>query len=195
MLEKFSIKPGSLTGMKTPDINLNDIPTAIASAFEGDAKPEFDRPTYVHLNLEDLKYFEVVERQFEPWGVTFTNAIAINPSNPAFPTNSGNILLLGSPENGSIKATFSRPVSFVCGWVTSSRRTTLTAYDRSGGEIARQQIPEANLAGTNSQIPANALLGVRGSNIHRVAFYAFDGHLTLDDFGFIVAPKTVESLL
>lgn len=188
MLEQLGIKPSGVTGMETPDINFKDIPTAIASAFGEEANPEFERPTYIHLNLEDLKYFEVVERQFERWGVTFANAIAINPSNPAYPTKSGKILLLGAPENGSIEVIFSKPVSFVCGRVTSSRRSTLTAYDSSGVEIARQKITEANLAGTNSQIPANALLGVRGPNIHRVAFYAFDGHLTLDDFGFIVAP-------
>ena len=37
-------------------------------------------PAIVRLALEDLKCFEVVEHQFAHWGVTFSNAVAIQPS-------------------------------------------------------------------------------------------------------------------
>uniref|UniRef100_A0ACD5GXR6 Uncharacterized protein n=1 Tax=Desertifilum tharense IPPAS B-1220 TaxID=1781255 RepID=A0ACD5GXR6_9CYAN len=37
------------------------------------------------MDLENLKCFEVVAHQFEERGVIFTNAIALQPSNPAFP--------------------------------------------------------------------------------------------------------------
>jgi hypothetical protein len=47
-------------------------------------------------------------------------------------------------------------------------------------------MPGPNLAGSNSPIPPSAPLRVKGPNIHRITFYAFDGQLVVDDlmFGF-----------
>jgi hypothetical protein len=132
------------------------------------------------LNLETLTPFEVIDRQFESLGITFNNAIALKPSNPAFPTYSGQMLLLASPDNGMISMTFAQPVSYVSGRVTSSRPTIVTAYNCLGQELVRKKLPSANLAGSNAPIPPNELLFVQARNIHKVTFYAFDGQLTLD---------------
>lgn len=171
-----------------PEINFNDLPTVVVPAHRHQGRIEerglVNGSVCIRLDLEDLKCFEVVERQFEKWGVIFSNAIAIQPSNPAFPPRSGNIVLLGSPKNGFLEATFLQPVQYVSGYVTSSRRAVLAAYSIDGQPIAHDELPEANLANSNSSIPPNAQLCVTAPNIHRVTFFTFDGHITLDDFTF-----------
>jgi hypothetical protein len=144
-------------------------------------------PAYVRLALEELKCFELVDYQFEHWGVTFTNVIAIQPSNPAFLIRPGATVLMGAPKSGLIEVNFKHPVNFISGLVTSSRRTVLSAYNRTGNLIADQELPAPNLAGFNSPIPPNTKLSVAGSNIYKVTFYAFDGQLVVDDFSFGVS--------
>ncbi|MCT7975077.1 hypothetical protein [Laspinema olomoucense] len=136
------------------------------------------------LDLEALNCFEVVERQFEHQGVIFSNAIALAPSNPAFPSKSGRIVIMGAPKSGAIEVSFLQPVHLVNSLVTSSRRTVLCAYNEQGEQIAEVETLGPNLAGSPSLIPPNAELIVNVPNIHRVTFYAFDGHLTLAGFGF-----------
>jgi hypothetical protein len=142
-----------------------------------------DVPTCVYLNLEDLRCFEVVERQYEQWGVRFKNCIAIQPSNPAFPTHSGLTVLMGSPKNGFLEAAFLHPVHFVSTFVTSSQRLLMSAYDREDQLVAQTVLPGANLANSDEATP-NVLLSVSASGIYRVTFSAFDGQFTLDDFSF-----------
>ncbi|WP_088890282.1 hypothetical protein [Leptolyngbya ohadii] len=138
----------------------------------------------VRLDWEDLPPFAVVDRQFEQWGVLFANAIAICPSNPAYPPYSGRMAIMGAPKGGWLEAKFVRPVKCVSTFVTSSRRTVLSAYDAENRLIASAETPAANLAESQSACPPNALLQVRSVDIHRVTFHAFDGQFILDDFCF-----------
>lgn len=140
--------------------------------------------TCVRLDLEDLKLFERVEQQYRQWGVTFSNAIAVSPSNPAFPTYSGSMVLVGSPKDGWLEAKFDTPVQFVSGFVTGSRKTVIEAFDKHDRPIARNEISEANLANGKSTLSPNAQLSLTAKGIHRVTFHTFDGQLTLDDFTF-----------
>ncbi|HEY9644037.1 MAG TPA: hypothetical protein V6C57_26330 [Coleofasciculaceae cyanobacterium] len=139
--------------------------------------------TYIRLDMEDLPCFATVEKQFEQWDVVFANAIAIRPSNPAYPPHSGITVLMGAPKDGYLEASFLRPAHFVSGFVTSSRRTVLTAFDQENRVIASTETPGANLA-TSESAQANMQLSIRAAKIHRVTFHAFDGQLTLDDFCF-----------
>ncbi len=138
----------------------------------------------VRLDLEDLKCFEMVDKQFEHCGVTFANTMAIAPSNPAFPPHSGNIVLIGAPKSGYLEATFSKPVRYVSGCVTSSRKAALVAYDQDNEAVGHAEMSGANLAGSESSIAPNYLLSLKAENIHRVTFLTFDGHLTVDEFSF-----------
>lgn len=140
----------------------------------------------VRLDWEELDRFTVVDCQYESLGVVFTNAIAISPSNPAYPAYSGSIVLMGSHRSGYLEAIFLQPAHFVSGFVTSSRRTMMTAFDAENREIAQIQTPEPNLAGSASSTQPNLFLQLTAKNIHRVTFHAFDGQLTLDDFCFSV---------
>ncbi|AFY33223.1 hypothetical protein [Calothrix sp. PCC 7507] len=161
----------------------------IASAWQGQLEEVVDSttdtvPTCISLNLEDLKCFEVVERQYESWGVIFENSLAIQPSNPAFPAHSGLTVLMGSPKSGLLEASFLHPVNWVSAFVTSSQRLVLSAYDRDRQLLAQTVLPSANLANSDSAMPPNTLLSVAANDIYSVTFCAFDGQFTLDKFRF-----------
>ncbi|WP_071517220.1 hypothetical protein [Geitlerinema sp. PCC 9228] len=143
-------------------------------------------PTLVRLDLEDLKCFEVVEKQFQHWGVTLHNAIAIHPSNPAYPPHSGVTLLMGAPKGGFLEICFQYPVQLVCAFVTSSSRTVVKAYDQNDNLLAKTEIPQGNLAISGATVPANMEVNLQSAHIHRVTFQTFNGQLTVDDltFGF-----------
>lgn len=49
------------------------------------AEWESCEPNYICLDLEELPCFVPIEKQFEQLHVVFANAIAIRPSNPAYP--------------------------------------------------------------------------------------------------------------
>lgn len=153
-------------------------------AAECDSNVLVIRPSSVYLNLEDLKCFEVVENQFHHYGITFKNAIALQPSNPAYPPRSGTIVLMGAPKSGWVEAHFSRPIRQFCCYVTSSQRTILSAYNSQDNLLVRSSMTGSNLAGSDSEIPPNAQLRIEGLNISRITFYAFDGQLTLADLSF-----------
>lgn len=178
---------GSYTGLELP-IDRGEIPTLLASPSRRQTTSESDllvtSPTYVYLNLEDLKCFEVVDRQFQQWGVLFHNCIAIHPSNPAFPAHSGATVLMGAPKTGWLEASFVQPTCFVKAFVTTSQRLVLSAYDRENQRLTQVDIPGQNLAGSDSEIPPNISLSLKAPNIHRVTFCAFDGQFTVDDFSF-----------
>ena len=141
-------------------------------------------PAYVYLNLEDLKCFEVVDRQYEHWGIIFHNCIAIHPSNPAFPARSGTTVLMGSPKAGWLEATFVHPVCFVEVYVTTSQRLEMSAYDVNNQRLTHVEIPESNLDGSGSKIAPNTPLSIGIPNIHRITFSAFDGQFTIDDLSY-----------
>lgn len=141
-------------------------------------------PAQVNLNFEDLMCFEVVDRQFQKWGVTFNNCIAIRPSNPAFPAHSGNTVLMGAPKSGWLEAFFHQPVKSVSAFVTTSQKLVLAAYNQDNQLLKEVEISEPNLAGSGSSISPNILLTVTGADIYRVTYCAFDGQFILDDFKF-----------
>lgn len=141
-------------------------------------------PTCICLDLEDLKCFEPVECQYERWGIIFHNSIAIQPSNPAFPTYSGLIVLMAAPKSGFLEATFLRPVHWVSTFVTSSQRLVLCAYDRHNQLLTQTALPAANLANSDSALPPSTLLSLTANDIHRITFSAFDGQFIIDNFSF-----------
>lgn len=151
--------------------------------FDNIAELTLQRPTCIRLDLEELQCFEVVDRQFQQLGVVFSNAIALHPSNPAFPPRSGMIVLMGSPKNGWVEAIFPTPAHYVSGFVTSSHRTILMAFDGNNQPIASTETTDINSADDATAAP-NTQLSLNAPNIHRVLFQAVDGQLTLDDFCF-----------
>lgn len=149
-----------------------------------ETRPARPFPQRVRLNLDQLRPFEVVERQFQNRGVIFNNAIALIPSNPAFPSRSGQTVLMGCPKSGWLEARFESPVEFVAGFVTASCSTIMAAYDGENRPLAQAKTVGSNLAGSESELPPNTELSLKAQNIRRVTFQAFDGQLTLGEFCF-----------
>lgn len=190
MANGTGVHADSFPGMKVPDLNTDfqsGEPLVVGPDRNGsssDFRLPINLPAYARLALEELKCFEVVDRQFEHWGITFTNAIALQPSNPAFFVRPGVTVLMGSPQSGLLEVCFKYPVRFVSALVTSSRRTVLSAYDNEGTLLIQDELIAPNLAGSNSPIPPNSPLIVKAEAISRISFYAFDGQLIVDDFSF-----------
>ncbi|MGB5966994.1 MAG: hypothetical protein WBG70_01595 [Spirulinaceae cyanobacterium] len=138
----------------------------------------------IKLDLEKLKCFEIVENQFAHLGLTCCNGIAIQTSNPAFPPGQGEISLIKRTINYCLELKFEQPISSFNCHVTSSRKTILSGYDSKGQLLIRSEIPQSNLAGSGSQISANAPLGMKASNISRITIDAFDGQLTVTDLSY-----------
>lgn len=150
-------------------------------------------PNCIYLNLEDLKCFEVIKHQYQKWGIVFDNCIAIQPSNPAFPTDSSLMVMMGAPKGGYLEATFLQPVQFVSAFVTSSQRLVLSAYDRDRQLLTQTVLPGANLANSDSAVPPNTLLSVTANDIYSVTFCAFDGQFTIDNFCFCFQSKSIKT--
>ncbi|AFY66157.1 hypothetical protein [Geitlerinema sp. PCC 7407] len=138
----------------------------------------------IHLLWSDLECFSTVDRQFQQWGVTFSNAVALRPSNPAFPTYGGDLVLMGAPKQGWLEVKFRRPVRYVSSRVTSSRSLQMMAYDSNGQRIAAVPLLSPNCAESGSAVSPNAPLGLHADNIHRVVFSSFDGNFTLGNLCF-----------
>ncbi|MBF2065608.1 MAG: hypothetical protein IGS39_14485 [Calothrix sp. C42_A2020_038] len=136
------------------------------------------------LNLETLKCFEVVERQYEEQGVIFSNCIAIKPSNPAFPNAFGSFVLMGAPKGGFLEVEFMHPVSTVNALVTSSQQLVMSAHNHERKIVAQKVLPVGNLANSDSALPPNKLLSVKAKDIHSITFCAFDGQFTIGNFSF-----------
>ena len=158
----------------------------LASVCWSDLKPlETDKLTAlencVRLDWEELPCFSPLDRQFEQFGVVFANAVVLRPSNLAYPAYSGVMVAVGAPRSGWLEATFLRPVKFVSGFVTSSRRTILTGFNAQKQAIIQSEMPP-NLV--DSSNPPNTKLSIEASQIYRITLHTFDGQFTLDDFCF-----------
>lgn len=172
-----------------PNPDLSDAPTIVS--VNADSTPsEFACPegkdNQVYLDLESLQGFEVVSDQFQQWGIQFRNAIALQPSNPAYPPKSGSMVLIAGPKRGWMEVIFNHPICAVSCYVTSSRRITLSGFNREDQLVAQTELPEANLANSNALTPPNALLTLTTETpqIYRINFSAFDGQFSVDDFYF-----------
>lgn len=162
-------------------------PLGVAAGSELTAarSPAFqDTLDHVELDFDELQTFETVSTQFCHLGVTFTNAIALMPSNPAFPSYGGQLVLMGCPKGGWLEATFDQPVQRVSGHITSSRPTVMAAFDEHNRPVAQTQTSAANLAGSDSGQAPNLEMTLTACRISRVTFYTFDGQLTLGAFSF-----------
>lgn len=188
MLKSFPIDTTKNINPLTNNFRVNNGYTFVAIPGYEQTESEFlqlsTMSSCIRLGLENLTSFEVVDHQFKNWGLTFSNAIAIEPSNPAFAVPPGIKVLMGAPKSGLIEINFKYPVKSFSGVVTSSRRTVLSAYNQNEELLAKEEMSASNLLNSNSIVPPNAKLTVKAQNIHKVSFYAFDGQLIVVDLNF-----------
>ena len=165
-----------------PKIPLNSFP--FHKIDTTDAELTFSSPNPVQLDFEDLSCFEAVEKQFLQLGVVFHNAIALKPSNPSFPVESGQTVLMGAPRAGLLDATFTRPVKFVNALLTSSRRAIITAFDETDEIVAKAEIPKANLANSHTSCSPNQSICLQAAAIYRIRIRSIGGQFTMGGVAF-----------
>ncbi|NEQ99372.1 MAG: hypothetical protein F6K30_22150 [Cyanothece sp. SIO2G6] len=146
-----------------------------------------DTPTHL-VELEGLANFETVTDQFSNQGIRFENAIALQPSNPAFPESTvGTMALIGAPKQGFMDTTFVHPIRQIEVCVTSSRPLVMTAFDHKNRLLAQTETGGGNLANhATSATSPNTRLGLRTQNasIHQVLFHCTGGNFTLTHLSF-----------
>lgn len=132
------------------------------------AKPLGQRVT---LDFSTLTVFELVQEQFQSFGIGFENAIAIPPSNPAFQTDANQLVLMPIAGQTTITAHFQQPQRQVQAHLTGARRIRLTAYGSEEG-AQRQYTPQAQaLLGQATPIAfPSHLLELESDRITQVTF-------------------------
>ena len=139
---------------------------------------------FVELNFEDLSAFEQVRDQYSDLGIKFDKAIALQPSNPAFPPRSGAVVLMPMNHGLSLSVYLYRSIQAIGAFVTGTRQVRLTAFDCNGQVVAqsdtgvRRYVHEQRE--TVDPLPRHKL-ELSAKAIARVEF-ASDSPFTLDDF-------------
>ena len=174
-----------------------------ATPFAQKSRSPQHQPIAMCIALGTLKNFEIVTDQYQRDGILFENAIAIHPSNPAFPTRPAQILLVGGPKAGVIDILFREPVYEVEGYVTSSTATVLPSFGAHGEVISRSETLGNNLSGRkHTHHSANTRLAIGETpmaamncrevsipwpqpSIHRVQFRSPGGQFTITDINVV----------
>ncbi|MEB3233410.1 MAG: hypothetical protein VKJ64_20550 [Leptolyngbyaceae bacterium] len=148
---------------------------------DGVSPPQF-------VDLETLTNFERVTEQFLDQGIRFENAIALYPSNPAYPeANMDMIALMGAPKQGFMDTTFLQPIRQIEVCVTSSRPLAMTAFNGQNQVLTQTETKGNNLANhPRAMLDPHIRLGLQTKNalIHQVIFRCSGGNFTLSHFSF-----------
>ena len=179
--------PNPLNSMLLNDLtSMSAIPRPPLSSSNSETEASNVLENGMRLDLETLQGFEAVSDRFQDWGVRFRNAIALQPSNPAYPPKLGTMVAIPGPKSGWMEIWLARPARTVSCYVTSSRRIVLTAFNDRDEEVASTELSEANLADSNSRFSPNTQLTLQTqkAEIYRINFSAFDGQFSVDDFYF-----------
>jgi hypothetical protein len=91
----------------------------------------------IRLNFQALTAFEPVTEQYCHLGVRFSDAIALEPSNPAFLPKTGCFVLMPLGQEMILTASFDSPTSWVGGEVCGAGSVILTAFDQTGKILAQ----------------------------------------------------------
>lgn len=138
----------------------------------------------VELDFEDLSAFEQVRDQYSNLGIRFAGAIALQPSNPAFPPHSGSVVLMPMSHGLTLSVYLSRCIQTIGAFVTGTRQVRLTAFDCHGKAIAQSDTGARQYVHEQRQtlVPlSQQKLELATARIARVEF-ASDSTFTLDDF-------------
>lgn len=152
------------------------------------AQMELVSPKLIVLDFEDLSAFERVMEQYRHFGVRFGNAIALEPSNPMFTTQSGSSVLMPMENQNSLCAYFDKPTCLVGAFVCGTRIISLKAFDRDGnllGQTSTLAHPTNSSNERGESLVTQLQLNKRG--IARVEFHSWMP-FTLDNFFFASLP-------
>lgn len=144
------------------------------------------RSERIELDFDNLSGFELVSNQYEHFGVRFSEAIALQPSHPAFPYRQGSFVLMPLGERTEIIAHFHRSICQTGAFVVCPKPVRLIAFDASGEPIARISTKQIQVSQGAAEIPEalpRQKLEIQHPNIAKVLFGASTPFI-LDDFFF-----------
>jgi hypothetical protein len=129
----------------------------------------------LRLDFQDLTAFERVTEQYRHLGVYFSGAIALEPSNPAFPPQSTPFVLMPLGHEMMITVSFDTLASRIGALVCGAGSIVLTAFD-SEGKILKQASTTASpwFALNNQERDAwpQQQLELNGHGIAKVMFHS-----------------------
>lgn len=125
-----------------------------------------DAPGLVKVDFQQLTAFERVSDRYEHLGVRFSEAIALEPSNPTFGT--GYLVLMPVANRKSITAHFNHPVRKLEARVSAASPVTLTAFDRHGNPLC---LVSCTCKSEDEQILPRQRLELEIEGIAKVMFY------------------------
>lgn len=152
-------------------------PQRVSSKFKPAPPPT---STVIQLELEALNCFETVEHQFDLWGIRFKNAIALQPSNPAFVSKPDQTVLMSGPKSGFVEMYFQHPLRYIEARVISSQTTVLSGFNGQDKEIASTHTPTLPSTTVTASVLPPTLLQIQAEDIYKVIFSTFDGQLIID---------------
>jgi hypothetical protein len=92
----------------------------------------------LELDFADLPVFESVQDRYQDQGIRFEGAIALRPSNPAFPVEPDAIVLASEGRQSKIAVRFEPLRQRVGANVTATQRVKLTLWNHKNEPIAEQ---------------------------------------------------------
>ncbi len=142
-------------------------------AAEGGGQIPSPRLRLFQLDFEELAAFEPVGDRYANLGIHFMGAVALMPSNPAFPPHSGSLVLMPVANQLGITVELRRPARLLGAFAIGSKPVRLTAFDKDNNRIARAG---TEVSGENSRIGHRLLalphyrLEVQARNIVKAIF-------------------------
>ena len=150
------------------------------------AQMETVSPKLIVLDFEDLSAFECVTVQYRHLGVCFGNAIALEPSNPIFRTDSGSSVLIPMENQTSLCAYFDKPTCLVGAFVCGTRIISLKAFDRDGNLLGQTSTVASQTNSSDGQAESlGGQLQLNKRDIARVEFHSWMP-FTVDNFFFAI---------
>lgn len=138
-----------------PEFRLIDAPSWAEDFIFPTAAPLACLPTgTTWLDFADLSAFEQVRNQYSDRGVQFEGAIALQPSNPAFISETSPYVLMPTANQAGITAHLNHVCQRIGGYVRSFGQVVLTALDSSGKILAQAstEVPDASQTALNGEM-------------------------------------------
>jgi hypothetical protein len=100
--------------------------------------------TLVQLDFAKLTQFERVNEQYRNLGLSIEDAIALQPSNPAFACAADSLVLMPTASKPHITVSFHQMVQRIRAVVSGARQIRLTVFDRHSNVLLQQHTDQAH---------------------------------------------------
>jgi hypothetical protein len=105
--------------------------------FASPSQKTFSETEFIQLNFENLNPFEQLSDQYLDFGVRFSGAVTLEPSNPSFVPHSGTKVLMPMDNLTGITIEFSHPVEQAGVFVAGMKSVVLIALDANNHPITK----------------------------------------------------------